>query len=583
MIIFLWSCGNIPSTEIENVFPNIVMILSDDQGWGDLSLNGNSNLQTVNIDRLGRSGAIFDRFYVCPVCSPTRAEMLTGRYYARGGVYSTSAGGERLDLDEKTLADILKENGYRTAAFGKWHNGMQYPYHPNGRGFEEFYGFCSGHWGDYFSPMLEHNGEIVKGNGFLADDLTDHAIDFVDRNHKNPFFLYLPLNTPHSPMQVPDQYWSKFAGKNLELKGSDPTKEDIEHTKAALAMCENIDWNVGRVVNKLEEMGMMENTIIIYFSDNGPNGNRWNGGMRGIKGSTDEGGVRSPFMVQWEGKIDSGMIITQLASATDLLPTLLDLCGIHYLSEKTLDGMSLKPLLFNDQAVWPDRLFYHHWAGRTSVRSQQFLLDHQGRLFDMEKDPSQHVDISADLPDVADKLLLEKEIWEGTVLSELPDEDQRTFPVGHPDFVFTQLPARDGEPHGNIRRSNKYPNCSFFTNWTNLQDSITWEVEVVESGTFEVEIYYTCSTEDLGSIFMVKFGDQILDGQITEAHDPTETGMEHDRVPRGESYIKDFKPLKVGNITLEKGQSTLVLKAKEIKGRSVMDFRLMMLKRISSI
>ncbi|MBD28126.1 MAG: N-acetylgalactosamine 6-sulfate sulfatase, partial [Verrucomicrobiaceae bacterium] len=146
--------------------PNIIVIMTDDQGWGDLSLNGNTDLSTPNIDSLAEDGAKFERFFVCPVCSPTRAEFLTGRYHVRGGVYSTSTGGERLDLDEKTIADTFKSAGYTTGAFGKWHNGMQYPYHPNGRGFDEFYGFCSGHWGDYFSPPLELNGQIIKGNGF---------------------------------------------------------------------------------------------------------------------------------------------------------------------------------------------------------------------------------------------------------------------------------------------------------------------------------------------------------------------------------------------------------------------------------
>ena len=143
--------------------PNVVVILTDDQGWGDLSLHGNTNLQTPNIDQLAEQGAQFDRFFVCPVCSPTRAEFLTGRYHPRSGVYSTSAGGERMNLDESTIADAFKAAGYKTAAFGKWHNGMQYPYHPNARGFDEYYGFCSGHWGHYFSPLLEHNGELVKG------------------------------------------------------------------------------------------------------------------------------------------------------------------------------------------------------------------------------------------------------------------------------------------------------------------------------------------------------------------------------------------------------------------------------------
>ncbi|MEO2005212.1 MAG: sulfatase-like hydrolase/transferase, partial [Candidatus Poribacteria bacterium] len=162
--------------------PNVLVVLTDDQGWGDLSLNGNQNLSTPNIDGLAKVGARFERFFVCPVCSPTRAEFLTGRYHSRSGVYSTSSGGERFDVDERTVADAFQAAGYATGAFGKWHSGMQHPYHPNSRGFDEFYGFCSGHWGDYFSPMLEHNGEIVRGEGFLADDLTDKVMAFMEKN-----------------------------------------------------------------------------------------------------------------------------------------------------------------------------------------------------------------------------------------------------------------------------------------------------------------------------------------------------------------------------------------------------------------
>ncbi|WDE97428.1 sulfatase-like hydrolase/transferase [Lentisphaera profundi] len=152
------------------------------------------------MDSLARDGAKFNNFYVQPVCSPTRAELLTGRYAFRSGVCSTSEGGERFNLDEKTLADVFRAAGYATGAFGKWHSGMQYPYHPNGRGFDEFYGFCSSHWGNYYSPMLEHNGKIVKGKGFCVDDFTDKAINFMDKNSKKPFLVYLPYNTPHSPM-----------------------------------------------------------------------------------------------------------------------------------------------------------------------------------------------------------------------------------------------------------------------------------------------------------------------------------------------------------------------------------------------
>ena len=195
--------------------PNVVVILSDDQGWGDLSLHGNPNLSTPNIDALARDGVELDHFYVCAVCSPTRAEFLTGRYHTRMGVYSTSTGGERFNADEQTVAEVFQQAGYATAAFGKWHSGMQYPYHPNARGFAEYYGFCSGHWGNYFDPMLEHNGEIVQGNGFIVDDLTNRAIEFMDGHRDQPFFVYLPLNTPHSPMQVPDPYWERFADKEI--------------------------------------------------------------------------------------------------------------------------------------------------------------------------------------------------------------------------------------------------------------------------------------------------------------------------------------------------------------------------------
>ena len=244
--------------------PNVVVILTDDQGWGDLSLHGNTNLNTPNLDALAKAGASFDRFYVCPVCSPTRAEFLTGRYHPRGGVFSTSAGGERLDLDEVTIADTLKAAGYKTGAFGKWHNGMQYPYHPNGRGFDEYYGFTSGHWGHYFDPLLEHNGALVRGSGFCVDDFTNKAMKFIESSVKQdqPFFAYLPYNTPHSPMQVPDRFWKKFDGIELGLRNRDPNKENVQHTRAALAMCENVDWNVGRLLKKLERLGVDDNTIL---------------------------------------------------------------------------------------------------------------------------------------------------------------------------------------------------------------------------------------------------------------------------------------------------------------------------------
>lgn len=561
--------------------PNIVIILSDDQGWGDLSINGNKNLNTTNIDRLAQSGVRFNHFYVCPVCSPTRAELLTGRYHDRSGVHGVSEGAERMNVDETTIAEVFKKAGYSTAAFGKWHNGMQYPYHPNARGFDEFYGFCSGHWGEYFSPQfLEHNGEIVQGNGFITDDLTEKAMAFID-NHKNkPFFLYVPYNTPHSPMQVPDQWWNKFKDKKLEMLADERVKEDIPFTRAALAMCENIDWNVGRIMGKLKELNLEENTIVIYFSDNGPNGWRWNGGMKGRKGSTDEGGVRSPLIISWPGTIASGSQINEITGAIDLLPTLADLAGIEYLTQKPLDGLSLKPLLLGKNAGWNDRYIFSSWNGKVSVRSQRYRLDYEGKLFNMDSDPRQLTDISTEEPEVARQLKITVEQWRTNVLSGI-STDERRFPVGHPNFKYTQLPARDGKAHGNIVRSSKAPNSSFFTNWTNLNDKITWNVEVLSEGDFEAEIYYTCPSKDVGATVQLSFNSNSITTKVTEANDPPLRGMENDRVERAESYVKDFKPLKAGIIHLEKGTGELTLKALNIPGSMVMDFRLLMLTRIN--
>ncbi|MFP6752817.1 MAG: arylsulfatase, partial [Pirellulaceae bacterium] len=431
--------------------PNVVVFLTDDQGWGDLSINGNSNLSTPRIDQLARQGARFDRFYVCPVCSPTRAEFLTGRYHPRSGVFSTSAGGERMDLDEMTIAQTFKAAGYATAAFGKWHNGMQYPYHPNGRGFDEYYGFCSGHWGNYYDPVLEHNGKLIRGEGFVIDDFTSQAIRFIEQNQDRPFFVYLPYNTPHSPMQVPDRWWNTFRDKTLEMHNRQPDRENIGHVRAALAMCENVDWNVGRLLDRLDELELAEDTIVVYFADNGPNGFRWNGDMRGRKGSTDEGGVRSPLSIRWPGHIKAESEITQISGAIDLLPTLADLAGIPVASTQPLDGVSLKPLLSGSGTDWPERMIFSHWKGRVSVRTQQYRLDHQGRLYDMPEDPGQRRDVAAANPQLTARLKAAAADWKEEILPGHDTQD-RPFLLGDAVYRYTQIPARDGVTTGNVQR-----------------------------------------------------------------------------------------------------------------------------------
>lgn len=554
-------------------------MLTDDQGWGDLGVHGNANLETPHVDSLARGGALFERFYVQPVCSPTRAEFLTGRWHPRGGVRGVSTGRERLDLDERTVAEIFREAGYATAAFGKWHNGTQSPYHPNDRGFDDFYGFCSGHWGEYFDPELDNNGRPVRGKGYLPDDLTEHALGFIEANRDRPFFCYLPLNTPHSPMQVPDEHFEPFRGKELPLRATNPMAEDVEKTRAALAMCENIDRNVGRVLAKLDGLGIANDTIVVYFSDNGPNGPRWNGGMRGTKGSTDEGGVRSPLLIRWPRRIPPGTRISRVAGTIDLLPTLAELAGVPVPADRPLDGRTLVPLLTGGPAAeWPDRPLFSHWNGKVGVRTQDWRLDDRGRLYEMNADPGQTRDVAATHPEVAGRLRQAVDGWRTEVLAESKD-DYRPFTVGY--AALTPLPARDGVPHGGVTRCAAAPNCSYFTNWRTPADRITWDIDVGRAGRFEAVIHYTCPADDVGSTVELSCGDATATGRVTEPHDPPLRGREHDRVDRdSESYVKDFAPLSLGSIHLAAGRATLTLRALDVPGRQVMDLRRLTLRRV---
>ena len=480
------------------------------------------------------------------------------------------------------IGEVFKRAGYKTAAFGKWHSGMQFPYHPNARGFDDFYGFCSGHWGNYFSPMLlERNGQMVKGNGFIIDDFTERAMDYIEQHQDEPFFVYLPYNTPHSPMQVPDRWWNKF--KDVKLPPDHP-KLQPKYTcsiRGRPSQCaENIDWNVGRLLAKLDELKLAENTIVLYFCDNGPNGRRFNGGMRGRKGSTDEGGVRSPLFVRWPAKIKAGTKIPQICSVMDLLPTLAEMAGVELTGTKPLDGISVAPLLYGNSGDWKERTLVHYWRGKVSVRTQQYRLDHQGKLYDIPMDPGQTQAINSEKPEVVATLNKVANKFRAEMLANHGKEfDNRPFVIGHPDATQTQIPARDGIGHGNIKRSNRYPNDSYFLNWTSLDDSITWSCEVGKTGTYRVEIFYTCPKADIGSTVELSFNGDVLTGKITEPHDPPLTGMEHDRFKRIESYVKDFKRMTLGNIQLKKGKGTLTLRAMEIPGSQVMDFRLMLLTR----
>lgn len=337
--------------------PNVVLIMTDDQGWGDISSHGNNLIETPVVDRLATEGARFERFFVSSVCAPTRASLLTGRYYLRSGTYGVTRGRETMRSEEVTIAEVLKQSGYVTGCFGKWHNGAHYPYHPNGQGFDEFVGFCAGHWNNYFDTHLERNGESVKTRGYITDVLTDAAIRFIEKNRRWPFFCYVPYNAPHTPWQVPDKYFDKYKARGLDAE-----------IACAYGMCENIDDNIGQILKRLDDLRLSESTIVIFLTDNGPNTDRYNGGMKGRKASVHEGGVRVPLFIRWPGHIDAGRRVTQIAAHIDLLPTIVDLCGAAMMKTLPLDGISLMPLLRGDTAGWPDRVIYSHYCRGGRVR-----------------------------------------------------------------------------------------------------------------------------------------------------------------------------------------------------------------------
>ncbi len=578
------ACGNRASAAQR---PNVVVFLADDSGWGDYSLNGNTNLSTPNLDSLARNGAALDRFFVCSVCAPTRAEFLTGRYHPRGGVRGVSTGQERLNLDEQTIADAFKAAGYATGAFGKWHNGSQWPYHPNARGFDEYYGFTSGHWGEYFDPPLDHNGKLVRGKGFVADDFTDHALQFIEKNRAKPFFCYVPFNTPHSPWAVPEPYWQRFKDKPLALRASPGLAENLDETRCALAMMENLDWNVGRVLQRLDRLKLADNTIVVYFSDNGPNTWRWNSGMKGRKATTDEGGVRSVCFMRWPGRIRPGTTVKEIAGAIDLLPTLTAMTGVSRVGDKPLDGKDLSPLLFGSAMKWSERLLFSNQSGNVSARAQGYRYDNTGALFDLVTDPEQKKNVAEERPEVAAQFAQSVADWRREVgltslaanakgkarFGSLPLDD-RPFPVGYVEFPTTPLPARDGLPHGGIQRSAPAPNCSFFVNWKTLADSMTWDIAVNTTGRYDVTIYYTCPETDAGSTIELSFNGSKVTGKVAPGWDPPRYSNQ-DTLPRppAESKMKEFRPLRLGPLRLEKGRGLLTLRALEIPGQSVMEVR----------
>lgn len=412
--------------------PNVVLILTDDQGYGDLRCHGNPMIRTPNLDRLFGESVRLTNYHVDPTCAPTRAALMTGRYSTRGGVWHTVMGRSLLYRDEVTLAELFRRAGYRTAMFGKWHLGDNYPYRPQDRGFDETLMLGGGgigqtpdHWGNtYFDDTYLRNGRPEKFSGYCTDVFFQAADDFMRARRDEPFFVYLATNVPHSPYNVAEKYRAACAARGV------PAPMDKFY-----GMIEELDENVGRLLTHLEKEGLAENTIVIWTTDNGtaagypeghgttPKPGEWpgfNAGMRGAKNSAYDGGHRVPCFVRWPaGGVGGGRDVPALSAHFDWLPTLADLCGLTLPAGRELDGRSLAPWLRGQRASWPERTLFVHRQRReippkwidSAVLTDEWRLVNGRELYAIAADVGQTRDVAAAHPKIVADLRARYESW----------------------------------------------------------------------------------------------------------------------------------------------------------------------------
>lgn len=552
--------------------PNVIIVLSDDQGYGDLSCHGNPWLKTPCIDSFAKQGTELTRFYVSPLCSPTRSSILTGRYNLRCGVHGVTRGYQTMRSGETTIAADFKSAGYKTAIFGKWHLGSVYPYVPYAEGFDEFIGFRQGHEINYWNSMLEKNGTPYPVKGFITDVLTDESIRYIDSHRSDPFFLYLAFNVPHTPSQAPRDLFEHYRQFDIS-----------DYDASIYAMMANLDSNVGRLLTHLNQMNLEEDTIVIFASDNGPNGYRYNCGFRGMKGQVDEGGVRVPFFIRWPGHLRKNVQMNEMAAHIDLYPTLLSLCGITPLKGKAIDGIDLSGFL-KRQELLPDRKFFTHHAADTpklsdsgAVRTNRYCLVDQTKLYDLLKDPCQNTDIASEHPEQVKVLGEAYDRWFEDVTKGV-DYGRLPIQVGHPEENPVTMPATQAYFTGALHFWGKDGWAwDWVTGWTNQKDEIYWDIEVVQAGKYLVDLRYLCPASDVGSRIQVQAGENVCESIVQYA-----TSMQPiptiDLVPRVEVPPMPWGTLSVGLIDLPKGRMKIHLKALSKRGTTVMEVKSMSLR-----
>ena len=373
-LVFLIGCKK------DKTPPNVILIITDDQGYGDLSFNGNPNIITPALDNFAAESVRFNNFYVSPVCAPTRSSLMTGRYSLRTGVRDTYNGGAIMASSEVTIAEMLKQANFTTGIFGKWHLGDNYPSRPSDQGFDESLIHLAGGMGQvgdftnyfkkdtsYFDPILWHNNEQKPYKGYCSDIFTENAIEFIEKNKNNPFFCYLSFNAPHNPLQVPDEYYQTY--KTLDpTDGIDPelipnekiSEKTKDNTRKVYAMVTNIDDNLKKLFNKVDELGIKDNTIVIFMTDNGPQHARYVAGMKGRKSSVYNGGIRVPFFLRFPAMFSGNQEVNQITAHIDLLPTLSKLCNVEMPRDRKIDGRSFIPSINSEKL--PERSFFSYWT-----------------------------------------------------------------------------------------------------------------------------------------------------------------------------------------------------------------------------
>ena len=512
----------------QNVRPNIIFILTDDQGYGDLACHGNPWIKTPNLDLLHDQSIRFTNFHVGTTCAPSRAGLLSGLYPNKVGVWHTIKGRQILSADAKTIAQVLSENGYHTAIFGKWHLGDNYPFRPQDKGFDEVLihkgggvGQAPDYWdNDYFGDTYYHNGVAEKFEGYCTDVWFNNAIQFIERTNNTPFFCYIALNAPHSPYHVEPGY-SKEYDANIQIPNPD-----------FYGMIGNIDKNIGMLIKKLKDLNIDNNTILVFMTDNGTAAGvkfdkqgrvaaGFNAGMRGTKGSPYEGGHRVPFFIHWpNGNLPHNKNIDVITSYVDFMPTILDLCNINMQPSTHFAGKSLVPLL-RDNNNWPERYLF------VDTQREEFLIkdkdacvmDDQWRLlkvkgktelYDIKADPGQINNIAAQYPDIVKKMELAYEEWWANT-SANKDKYNRII-IGSPYETEVALSSHDCHSEGRnpawdqkMVREGLYEYKGF------------WALEVIQKGDYTIELRRWPKESGLAIHAAAPAGSQIPGGESYKA------------------------------------------------------------------